>query len=181
MKRVMIIGQPGSGKSWLARRMGEITHLPVVHIDHIHWAPGWIERSRAEKDRLCTEVHARPEWIFEGGHSSTWGERLARADTVIWLDLPLRSRLPRLLCRTLRHYGRTRPDMPQGCPERFDREFYRWVWLTRHSMRSRLNWFYGQIPEGKDRHRLRSRGEVAAYLHGLSEAVKRGNLGLPHR
>ena len=181
MRRVMIIGQPGSGKSTLARRMGAITHLPVEHIDRVHWASGWGERSRAEKDRLCAEIHAKPEWIFEGGHSSTWSERLARADTVIWLDLPLWIRLPRLLWRTLRHWGRTRPDMPPGCPERFDREFFRWVWRTRASMRRRLNWFYDQIPEGKNRHHLRSGREVEAYLRALTAAMARGDLGLPHR
>ena len=48
-------------------------------------------------------------------------------------------------------------------------------------MRAKLGWFYGRIPAHKDRHRLRSRGEVRSYLQGLSEAVARGNLGLPHR
>jgi adenylate kinase family enzyme len=181
MKRVMIIGQPGSGKAWLARRMGEITHLPVVHIDAIHWAPGWAERPRAEKDRLCAGVHARPEWIFEGGHSSTWEARLDRADTVIWLDLPLGLRLRRVLWRSLCNWGRSRPELPPGCPERFNGEFVRYIWRTRRSQRSKLRWFYGQVPEDKDRHHLRSRREVADYLGGLSEAVASGNLGLPHR
>lgn len=73
----MIIGQPGSGKSTLARTLGDITGLPVVHIDTIHWMPGWQERPRTEKTRLCEEVHARDQWIFEGGHSITWPSRVA--------------------------------------------------------------------------------------------------------
>ncbi len=83
MQRVMIVGQPGSGKSTLARRLGERTGLPVVHIDTIHWQPGWIERSPDEKTRLCLEVEARDRWIFEGGHSTTWENRVARADLQI--------------------------------------------------------------------------------------------------
>ncbi|MDF9757302.1 Mg-chelatase subunit ChlI [Pseudomonas hunanensis] len=67
MQRVMIVGQPGSGKSTLARKLGEQTGLPVVHIDTIHWQPGWVERSPDEKTRLCREVEARERWIFEGG------------------------------------------------------------------------------------------------------------------
>lgn len=67
MRRVMIIGQPGAGKSTLARQIGALTGLPVVHIDHIHWTSGWVERPREEKTRLCGEVHARKSWIFEGG------------------------------------------------------------------------------------------------------------------
>lgn len=84
----MIVGQPGSGKSSLARALGERTGLPVVHIDKIHWQPGWIERSREEKTRLCREAEAGKRWIFEGGHSLTWPSRLARAEMLVWLDRP---------------------------------------------------------------------------------------------
>lgn len=49
MKRVMIVGQPGAGKSYLARAMGQKTGLPVQHMDMIHWKPGWVERDKAEK------------------------------------------------------------------------------------------------------------------------------------
>ena len=87
MQRVMIIGQPGAGKSTLARKIGLITHLPVYHIDHMHYRSGWVERSGAEKDALCAEVQAKDRWVFEGGRSSTWQKRLARADTLIWLDV----------------------------------------------------------------------------------------------
>ena len=58
-------------------------------MDHIHYASGWVERSKAEKTRLTREVHALDEWIFEGGHSTTYPERVARADTLIWLDVPV--------------------------------------------------------------------------------------------
>lgn len=60
MQRVMIVGQPGSGKSTLARELGQRTGLPVVHIDTIHWQPGWIERSRDEKTQLCLDVGRGP-------------------------------------------------------------------------------------------------------------------------
>ena len=76
MQRVMILGQPGSGKSTLAQKLGQRSGLPVFHIDKIHWSAGWVERPRDEKTRLCLEVHARATWIFEGGHSATWPDRL---------------------------------------------------------------------------------------------------------
>lgn len=117
MQRVMIIGQPGSGKSTLARNLGLRTGLPVVHIDTIHWQPGWIERSRDEKTRLCYEVEARDCWIFEGGHSVTWENRMARADLLIWIDRSAPLRFWRVLLRTLLQRGRSRPDLPENCPE----------------------------------------------------------------
>lgn len=143
MKRVMIIGGAGAGKSTLGRLLAAKTGLSLYHIDHIHYRPGWDERLPEEKDVLCHEVHMKEEWIFEGGHSRTIDERIERADTVIWLDMPVWIRLKRCLWRTIKNYGKTRPDLPENCPERFDLEFYRFIWRTRNSsaanIRQKLN------------------------------------------
>ena len=137
MKRVMIIGQPGSGKSTLAARLGAKTGLPVYHIDReVHWLPGWIERNPDEKAALCSAIHAKEEWIFEGGHSKTWPERAARADTIIWLDFPLWLRFWRVIKRTFRHHGKTRPDLADNCPEQFNPTFFKWIWDTRKTGRN---------------------------------------------
>lgn len=164
----MIIGQPGGGKSWLAAEMGRITKLPVVHIDHIHWQAGWVERSREEKTRLCREVHARDVWIFEGGHSVTWPERMARADTLIWIDAPLWLRYWRVLRRTFVNYGRTRPDLPDGCPEQINWEFLRWIWDTRNSARRRMRAILADPPPHLTCHYLRGPGPARAFLRGLT-------------
>ncbi len=172
MQRIMIIGQPGSGKSTLAREIGRITGLPVVHIDHIHWQTGWVERTRPEKTRLCNEVEAREAWIFEGGHSATWAYRIARADRLIWLDLPTGLRFRRVSWRLLRHYGRSRPDLPEGCPERFGRgpfTFWAWIWNPRHSARAGMVKLAGsEAAAGKLVH-LRSPAEVAAFCARLGQ------------
>lgn len=177
----MIIGQPGSGKSTLARKLGAITHLPVFHIDTIHWQSGWIERPRSEKTRLCLEVQARPAWIFEGGHSITWPDRLARADTLIWLDFPPALRLWRVSKRTLRWWGRSRPDLPDGCPEQFSAEFQRWIWRTRHTGRASCARLFAQAGSEHATHHLRRTSDVRAYLDALRRAVAVGNLGVSHR
>jgi len=170
MQRVMIVGQPGSGKSTLARQIGAITGLQVEHIDRIHWMPGWQERDREEKTRLCHEVHARDRWIFEGGHSVTWRERLARCDTYIWVDLPLALRSWRVLKRTLRHYGRSRPDLPEGCPEQISWEFYRWIWDTRKTGRIGPTRCLRSAQKTKAAHHLRSPAEVNRFVADLASA-----------
>ena len=166
MRRVMIVGQPGSGKSTLARALGARTGLPVIHMDHIHWKPGWIERDRAEKDRLVREAHAGEAWVFEGGHSATYGERLARADTLIWLDVPLGLRLRRVVTRTFRHRGRTRPDLPEGCPERLGNlpEFVRFIWRSRRTSRERIARLVTEAGPGTEVVILSSGAQVESYL-----------------
>jgi adenylate kinase family enzyme len=170
MQRVMIVGGPGSGKSTLARRLGDLTGLPVVYVDHIHWKPGWIERARDEKIALAREVHQRPAWIFEGGLFSTFDERLARADTFIWLDCSVWRRLWRVMYRTMRDLGKTRPDLPDNCPERIDLEtlkFVHFIWSTRNRWRSKIVQVIESPPPCLTCHHFTSTAQIDAYLETL--------------
>lgn len=169
MKRVMILGQPGSGKSTLARLLGERTGLPVIHVDRLHWMPGWVERPRHEKIALALAEQAKPDWIFEGGLSATYEDRFDRADTVIFLDFPLWLRAWRVFCRTIRYYGKTRPDMQENCPERFSHEFNRWIWDTRRSGRLKPLELVARSGPGKTAYHLRSQSDVRAFLRHLDE------------
>lgn len=171
-QRIMIIGQPGSGKSTLARALGEKLSLPIIHVDLIHWQPGWTERPSAEKSRLCHEIHMQEKWVFEGGHSRTWEERLSRADTLIWLDFPLSVRAFRVVKRTLQHYGRSRPDLPENCPERFNWEFTAWIWNTRNTGKKKMHEFYLSAPAEKTKIRLQNRAQVREYVSDLERHEK---------
>jgi adenylate kinase family enzyme len=166
MRRIMIVGQPGAGKSTLAARLGARTGLPAIHIDQIHWQAGWVERSQAEKTRLCREAEQRSRWVFEGGHSATWPTRLARADMLVWLDLPVVLRLWRVIRRAVVGLGRTRPDMADGCPERLRSlpEFIAYIWTTRRSARRKLHRLVAMAPDRCEVVHLRSDAESAAFL-----------------
>lgn len=164
MKRVMIVGQPGAGKSWLARELGAITGLPVHHMDTIHFKPGWVERPRREKVAMARAVEELDEWIFEGGLSATYDTRLRRCDTLIVLDVPLPRRAFRILRRTLRHFGKTRPEMPENCPEKFRPEFWRWVWQTRRSGRDSLQALMQNAGRNVDVFLLHTPEEVRHFL-----------------
>lgn len=170
IRRIMIVGQPGSGKSSLAQALGERTGLPVVHIDKIHWQAGWVERSMAEKTRLCIEAEQAEHWIFEGGHSRTWPSRVARADMLVWLDRPVGLRMWRVLRRALLGLGRTRPDMADGCPERLRSlpEFFRYIWTTRNSGSAKIGRLTELAPAGCRIVRLRSDRDIAAFVADFS-------------
>lgn len=164
--RIMIVGQPGSGKSTLAAALGERTGLPVIHIDTIHWQPGWLERSKVEKTRLCREVEQSDRWIFEGGHSATWKTRLARSDVLIWIDRPVSIRIWRVVRRAVVGLGRTRPDMAEGCPERLSSlpEFVRYIWATRKSGAEKIAQLATKAPANCQVVQLRSNRDVAVFL-----------------
>ncbi|MEM8537323.1 MAG: DNA topology modulation protein FlaR [Pseudomonadota bacterium] len=171
MQRVMITGGPGSGKSTLARLMGDATGLPVYHMDHIHWLPGWVARPADEKIQMVHAIIARDGWIFEGGHSVTFAARLARADTFIWLDLPVHLRFARVVWRTIRDHGKTRPDMAPDCAEGFHREtwpFWRYIWRTRHSARAKLDTLAATATHQQVVH-LKSPSQVRAFLATLPQ------------
>ena len=128
MERVLIIGCSGAGKSTLARKLGEKTGLPVVHLDALFWEPGWVESSRDVFDAKLMAELKKPAWIIDGNYARTLPLRLERCDAVIYLDFPRWLCIFGVLKRVLTTYGKVRPDMPEGCPERFDWEFLKWVW-----------------------------------------------------
>lgn len=126
-ERILIIGSPGSGKSTLARALAAREELPLTHLDRLYWAPGWQEIDKPTWLARLDAALAGPRWIIEGNYSSTLERRLARADRVLLLDLsPFRCTW-RILRRTLTHYGKVRPDMAEGCPERFSLSFLWYV------------------------------------------------------
>jgi len=173
MQRVMIVGQPGSGKSTLARKLGLRRGLPVVHIDTIHWQPGWRERSRDEKTQLCLEVEARDCWIFEGGHSATWENRMARADVLIWIDRSATLRFLRVLRRTLLQRGQSRPDLPENCPELLANlpEFFRFMWRTKKTARAKMQQLVATAPSTCRVVYLRSNREARMFIASIENSA----------
>ena len=127
-QRIVIVGCSGSGKSTLARKLGLRLGLPVVHLDVLHYLPGWKRASLAEFRARVTEAHRGEAWISEGNFASwTFDIRLPRAESIIVLERP------RLLClwRVIRRAAmerRNRPDLPLGCPEQVDRDLLEYIW-----------------------------------------------------
>lgn len=124
----MVIGTGGAGKSTLARRLGDATALPVIHLDREHWQPGWMEPPRDEWAAKVTELSARDRWVMDGNYGGTMAARMQRADTVVFLDFPRLLCIYRALKRTVVYRNRQRPDMTPGCDEKVDFTFLKWIW-----------------------------------------------------
>ncbi len=128
MERIIIIGCGGAGKSTLARQLGERLQIPVVHLDKLFWSPGWVQVSQEVFDaRLAAELE-KPQWVMDGNFNRTMPQRAAKCDTIIYLDFSRLACLLGVAKRILTTYGKVRPDMGEGCPERFDLDFLKWVW-----------------------------------------------------
>ena len=122
-KRIIIIGNSGSGKTTVSYQLGESLKLPVTHLDKEYWKEGWVRTPEEEWAEKINALISEPEWILEGNFSSTLEIRLSRADTVIFLDYNRFVCLSGVIKRWLAHLGKTRPDMAEGCPEKIDFAF----------------------------------------------------------
>ena len=169
-QRVMIIGGAGSGKSTAARMIGEALDLPVFYIDReVHWLPGWVERARAEKMPIIEAIVAQERWVFEGGHSESYDRRAARAELLIWLDIPVWLRIYRVVLRALRYNGRSRPDMADDCDEQITRlpEFLRFILRTRRPSRAKKAALYAKSDLPK--RRFSRTADFNRFLAGFAE------------
>ena len=163
MERIIIIGCSGAGKSTLARQLGEKTGLPVVHLDALFWKPGWVEPDRGEFDAKMLAELEKPRWIIDGNYARTLALRLEKCDGVIYLDFPRWVCILGVLKRVLTTYGTVRPDMPEGCPERFDWEFIKWVWNFNRNNREKIRAQLDALP-GEKVTVLKNRREVKRFL-----------------
>lgn len=127
MKRILILGCCGSGKSTLARSLSEITGIDIIHLDKEYWNPNWVETPKEEWNEKVRRLVKKDSWIMDGNYTGSLHLRIPRADTIIILDHGTLSCLKRVIARTWKYYGQTRPDMVKGCNERFDLDFLHYV------------------------------------------------------
>lgn len=168
MRRVLVIGSGGSGKTTFAKRLATRTGLPLIHLDQLFWSPGWVPTPNAEWDRLIAELAARDSWIMDGNYGRTLAPRLAAADTVIFLDLPRLVCTWRILKRQIRYAGRTRPDSAPGCPEQLTWEFVSWVWTYPERRRPGVMAQLEAVQQSKRVIILRSQREADRFLESLA-------------
>jgi adenylate kinase family enzyme len=135
MKRILVIGSGGAGKSTVAARLGQLLKLEVIHLDKFYWRAGWVEPSKEEWLQTVTALTNRESWIIDGNYGGTLELRMHRCDTIIFLDLSRFLCVWRIVKRNLRYRRGGRPDMAEGCPEKLDLEFVSWIW--NYSRRSR--------------------------------------------
>ena len=166
-RRILIIGPSGAGKSTLARLIGAKLGLPVIHLDALYWGPNWTPCDEAMFRQTVAEKAAGEAWVMDGNYPQTMHVRLQRAEAVIWLDLPRRVYFARALWRSVKGFGRDRPDI--GNKERFDPAFFTdWVWTYPKRRHAHLA-LMADLPHGVLGITLRSRRDVRRLIDSMPQ------------
>ena len=165
---MIVTGLAGAGKSTFSRALGAKTGLPVIHLDLHAWKPGWVRMNEDELREKQRELLAGDEWIADGNYHETLALRLARADTVVFLDTPWWVCARRAFLRGIRRPPEI--QLPDGCDEDlWQRLRDEWwlvgrVWRVRDSDRERELGIVAQHGRHAALHVLRSKREVARFL-----------------
>lgn len=131
MKRVLVIGCPGAGKTTFAKKLAEITQLPLIHLDvYYNDKKLGYENDKIAWRKKVFELMKPGKWIMDGNYSSSFPERFEKADTIFFFDFPRRLRLRGILMRRIEYHNqrKKRDDMPGDWREKITWEFFWYVW-----------------------------------------------------
>ncbi len=162
MRKAIIIGCPGSGKSTFARKLRDTTGLPLYYLDMLWHKPDKTTVPEDEFDASLQDILKRDRWIIDGNYQRTLAVRLEACDTVFLLDYPL----PLCLEGARSRVGKEREDLP-WTESGFDEEFRQWIMDFPTDQLPYIYKLTEEYKNTKDIHIFRSRKETDQYLKKL--------------
>ena len=138
MKKILVIGCCGAGKSTFSKKLQSILKLPLIHLDSYYHKPNWVEPEKEEWKKVLKKILRQESFIMDGTYLESLGERIKKSDTIIYLDYSLIKCFFRVIKRVLIDFGKKRSDMAPGCKEQFDLEFLWWVLTFNNKFRKEI-------------------------------------------
>jgi len=125
-RRIVVVGDSGSGKSTVAAELCQKLGIKLVELDALHWEAGWIAAEIDVFRRRVQEAVMEEEWVLVGNYRTQQSDiSWPRSQSIVWLDLPLRTTIPRLLARSFARWRSGEPTWG-GNRERFWSQFKIW-------------------------------------------------------
>ena len=166
VRRVSVVGTSGSGKSTLARELAEILGVPHLELDAVHHQPGWAPLPTDEFRRIVAARAAAGGWVIDGNYGRVRDLVWARADTVVWLDLPKRTVMRQVVWRTLRRVA-LRRELWNGNRERW-RNFLTW-----NPEQSVISWAWHKHAPDRAKYAAAAADPASAHLRFIRLASRR--------
>ena len=168
MKKVLVLGCCGAGKSTFSKKLQSILKLPLIHLDSYYHKPNWEEPEKDEWERIVYSLVQKPFWIMDGNFSDTMDLRIKNADTIIYLDYPTLKCFWRVIIRIFKYHGVVRSDMAKGCKEQFDLEFLHFVLTFNSKNRKRFIQKLNLIKEEKKVLVFKTDKQADSFLEQIS-------------
>jgi len=171
MKRIVVFGNAGGGKSRLARRLAALTGLPLYVIDKIQFREGGTAVLKDEFLTAHADLLRKDEWIIDGyGSTALAWERFARADTLVYIDLPLAVHHWWVTKRLLGGLFVTPAGWPKGRPLWSSSMLsYKVLWLWHRHLTPKYRQLVADMAATKRVHHLRSAKEIRVFLEGVEK------------
>lgn len=169
MRRIIVVGSQGSGKTRLSQSLGQKLGLPVVHLDVLYWQPGWKPSDKGSFRTRVADAIAGDAWIVDGSFSGlAFDLTIARADVLVVIDRPRWLCQWRILWRSAFNRDTTRPDLPEGCPEQFDWNLMKEAWRYNTERVPVIEAEHLQYGPDVPVVRLRRDGDIKGFLESVS-------------
>ncbi|GAA4429232.1 adenylate kinase [Georgenia halophila] len=172
--RILVAGTAGAGKTTLAGHIGETLQIPHTELDNLYWGPGWTTRESFLPD--VEELVASEAWVTEWQYRAVRPLTGARAQLMVWLDLPVRVRMHRVTRRTLIRrlkreavWDSKNVEPPLRTVLSKEDHILRWAWDRRHSLDDLPERLAAELPH-LDLVRLSSPADVRTWLRTLASS-----------
>jgi len=126
--RILVTGTCGAGKTTFSKKLAGTLNVPLIHLDKEFWQPNWGQLGQEQWRVKVSDLVKGDNWVIEGNYSNSFDIRFPRATMILHLEVHRLVCLYRCIKRSLFSYGKVRDDMAPDCPERFDLNFYKYVW-----------------------------------------------------